>query len=90
MVVFTNQGRGTLNRVISLDFETLNSNQGDPVDLASLFGSAEEADKEIFSFKGVNYTPTVAITDASGGDGGLLELTVTLDYVSLRTLKAEY
>jgi prepilin-type N-terminal cleavage/methylation domain-containing protein len=90
MVVFTNQARGTLNRVISLDFQTLNSNQGDPVNLSTLFGTQAEADKEAFSFKGASYTPTVAITDASGGDGGLLELTVTLDYVSLRTLKAEY
>jgi len=69
---------------------TLNSNQGDPVDLVSLFGSAEEAAKETFSYKGENYTPTVAITDASGGAGGLLELAVTLDYVSLKTLKGEY
>ncbi len=88
--VFTNQVRGTLNRVISLDFETLNSIQGDPVDLETLFGSPEEAAKETFSFRGENYTPTVAITDASGGAGGLLELTVTLDRVSLETLKAEY
>ena len=90
MAVFTNQVRGTLSRVADLDFTTLNSNPGDPVDLVSLFGSAEEANKETFSFKGASYTPTVAITDASGGAGGLLELTVILEYVSLKTLKAEY
>ena len=88
--VFTNQTRGTLSRVLALDFATLDSNQGDPVNLATLFGTQAEADKETFSFKGTNYTPTVAITDASGGAGGLLELTVTLDYVSLKTLKGEY
>jgi len=88
--VFTNQVRGTLNRVISLDFETLNSNQGDPVDLETLFGSPEEAAKETFSFRGENDTPTVAITDASEGTGGLLEITVTLDSVSLETLRTEY
>jgi len=88
--VFTNQVRGTLNRVISLDFETLNSNQGDPVDLETLFGSPEEAAKETFSFRGENCTPTVAITDASGGAGGLLKLTVTIGHVSLETLRTEY
>lgn len=84
MVVFTNQVRGTLNRVISLDFETLNSNKG-PYVLATLFGS-----EETFEFRGENYTPTVAITDESEGAGGLLEITVTLDRVILKTLKAEY
>lgn len=88
--VFTNQVRGTLSRVMALDFTTLDSNQGDPVNLATLFGTQAEADKETFSFKGANYTPTVAVTDASGGPGGLLELTVTLDYVSLKTLKTEH
>ena len=88
--VFTNQVRGTLSRVLTLDFATLNSNQGDPVNLATLFGTQAEADKETFSLKGASYTPTVAIIDASGGAGGLLELTVTLDHVSLKTLKGEY
>ena len=88
--VFANQARGTINRVMVFDFETLNDNQGDPVDLAALFGSAAEADKETFSFKGKNYTPTVAITDASGGLGGLLQLTVTLEHVRFATLKSQY
>ena len=88
--VFTNQARGSMNRVMALDFDTLSNNQGDPVDLVSLFGSAAEAAKENFQFSGENYTPTVAITDASGGPGGLLQLTVTVDYVRLTTLKAEY
>jgi len=90
MAVFTNRARGTLNRVTALEFIALDDNKGNPVDLAALFGSDAEAAKETFSFRGENYTPTVAITDASGGAGGLLELTVTLDRVSLKTLKAEY
>ena len=98
MVVFTNQVRGTLNRVISLDFETLNSNKGDPVDLETLFGSVAEADKEAFSFQGKDHTPLVTITgyDADGDldidadDEGMLQLTVTIGYVILKTLKAEY
>ena len=88
--VFTNQARGTLNRVMTLDFDTLNSNQGATVDLATLFGAAAEAAKESFTYKGENYTPTVAITDASGGVGGLLQLTVTLSHIQLSTLKAHY
>jgi type II secretory pathway pseudopilin PulG len=88
--VFANQARGTLNRVMALDFDTLNENQGDPVNLASLFGSTAEADKETFSFKGKNYTPTVAITDASGGLGGLLQLSVTLEHVRFATRKSQY
>jgi prepilin-type N-terminal cleavage/methylation domain-containing protein len=88
--VFTNQARGTLNRVMALDFDTLNDNQGDPVNLTALFGSAAEADKETFSLKGKNYTPTVTITDASGGQGGLLQLSVTLEHVRFATLKSQY
>ncbi len=88
--VFANQARGTLNRVMAFDFDTLNNNQGDPVNLAALFGSAAEADKETFSFKGINYTPTVAITDASGGLDGLLQLSVTLEHLHFATLKSQY
>ena len=87
--VFTNRARATLNRVASLDFARLNDNQGNPVDLASLFGSPDEAAKETFVLKGTSYTPIVAITDKSAGDGGLLQVEVTVNYVTLRTLKAE-
>lgn len=88
--VFTNQARGTLSRVVALDFATIDNNQGNPVDLPTLLGSAAEAAKETFLFEGENYTPTVAVTDASGGTGGLLEISVTVDLVSLKTLKAKY
>ncbi len=90
MAVFTSRARGTLNRVGALEFIILDNNQGDPVDLATLFGSAAEAAKETFSFQRETYTPTVAISDASGGEGGLLELTVTIGQVNLKTRKAEY
>jgi Tfp pilus assembly protein PilV len=88
--VFTNQARATLNRLLSLDFATLSASQGDAVDLTGLFGSAAEADLESFLFNGKRYTPTVAITDASGGSGGLLRLAVTINQVQLTTLKADY
>ena len=88
--VFTNQARGTLNRVAAIDFTTLDDNKGNPVNLTALFGSAAEADKETFSLKGTSYTPVVSISDVSGGDGGLLEIIATVDRISLKTLKTEY
>jgi type II secretory pathway pseudopilin PulG len=93
--VFTNQARGTLYRIMTLEFAPLDNNQGDPVDLAALFGwpdppDADEAAKEDFTFKGRTYTPRVAITDASGGPGGLLQVTVTVEHVNLSTLMADY
>ena len=51
---------------------------------------AAEAAEETFSFQGATYTPMVAISDASGGDGGLIEVTVTIGQVSLKTRKGEY
>ena len=88
--VFTNQARATLNRVAALDFQTLDNNRGDPVNLTSLFDSAAEAAKETFTYRGKNYTPNVVITDASEGVGGLLEISVTVDTASLKVLKASY
>ena len=86
--VFTNQARWTLSRAAALDFATLDANQGDPVNLSVLFGSGAEAAKEDFTFRGQSYTPALAVTDASGGVGGLLQLRVTIDDVTLTTLKA--
>lgn len=88
--VFSNQARSTLNRTVALDFATLDDNKGNPVDMATLFGSAAEATKETFSFKGTSYTPVVSISDVSGGDGGLLEIIATVDRITLKTLKTEY
>ena len=90
MTVFTNRVRGTLYRVADLDWETLSGNTGYSVDLASLFGSADEANKENFFFRNQSYTPAVAIVDTSGGDGGLLEITVTAGNLSFKTLRSEY
>jgi hypothetical protein len=87
-VVFTNQARGTLNRVASMDFTTLWSNQGTP-GLDTLLGAGQEA-VESFSLGSVTYTPIVSIADASSGTGGLLEITVTVNQIALKTLKADY
>jgi prepilin-type N-terminal cleavage/methylation domain-containing protein len=88
--VFINQARGTLNRAAALDFDTLSSHQGNPVNLAALLGSQAEADKEAFTFRGQTIIPAVAITDFSAGAGGLLELTASIADVRVSTLKAEY
>jgi prepilin-type N-terminal cleavage/methylation domain-containing protein len=87
--VLTGQARQTMNRLLDLDFRTLDANRGNPADLTTLFGSAAEAAKENLDYLGQTYVPTVAITDASSGAGGLLELKVTLKNVKLQTLKAE-
>ena len=79
-----------MNRVAALDFKTLNdlvqNGQANPVNLDTLFGTGQES----FVFKGTSCVPTVVITDASGGAGGLLEITLTLNRVTLKTLKAGY
>jgi len=89
-IVLTNYARQTLNRVATLDFKTLNdlvqTSQANPVNLDSLFGAGQES----FTFKGASLTPTVVITDASGGNGGLIEITTTISQVTLKTLKADY
>jgi type II secretory pathway pseudopilin PulG len=86
--VLTGQARRTMNRLTDLDFRSLDANQGNPANLVALFGSQSEVDKESFVYLGATYAPVVAIADASGGLGSLLELTVTLKTVSLQTLKA--
>ncbi len=87
-VILTNQARATLNRILSMEFNTLVSRIGNPVDPAVLFGSTAEAQKENFLVQGKTYTPGIVIQDASGGNKTLLELTVTLDNFNLVTLKA--
>jgi prepilin-type N-terminal cleavage/methylation domain-containing protein len=86
--VLTGQARRTMNRLIDLDFRTLDANQGNPANLVALFGSQTEVDKESFVYLGATYAPVVAIADASGGSGGLLEITVAFRTVSLQSLKA--
>ncbi|WP_320045537.1 prepilin-type N-terminal cleavage/methylation domain-containing protein [uncultured Desulfobacter sp.] len=86
-IVLTNRARGTLNRIIALDFDTLTANVGNPVDITSLFGSITEGQKEIFTHFGVVYQPIIAIEDESGGDNTLLKLSVTLANLKLTTLK---
>lgn len=100
LAVFTNQARGTLNRVAAIDYATLDNYvdtySTGTINLANLFTlagfsvGATEAALENFTFKGTVYAPTVTITDASSGVGGLYELTATVEYVSVKTLKAEY
>ena len=88
--VFTHRARGTLNRAAALSYATLDTNKASSVNLTNLFGSAPEAAKETFTFKGDSYTPAMATIDQSSGSGGLLEITVTVANVSVQTLKTEY
>ncbi|MBE0556490.1 MAG: type II secretion system protein [Proteobacteria bacterium] len=88
--VLTGQARRTMNRLTDLDFRSLDANQGNPADLVALFGSQAEVDKENFVYLGTTYAPVVAIADASGGAGGLLEITVTVKTVRLQSLKANH
>jgi hypothetical protein len=73
----------------ALDYNTLKRYEGNSVNLASLFGSTAEAAKEKFKYMEITYTPKVAIIDASGGAGGLLELNVLVERVSLKTLRTD-
>ena len=86
-LVLTNQARATLNRVLSLAFNTLVANKGNPVDKVALFGSTAQA--EDVSVRGKTYSPLIAIEDDSGGYNTLLRLTVTLDTVHLVTRKTD-
>lgn len=91
--VFSNRCRGTLNRVAALKYSILDSYKGGEVNLDTLLGSSEEADKETFSYQGASYTPTVKVTASdkdTDNEGGLLEITVTIGSVTLKTLRAEY
>ena len=86
--VLTGQARETMNWFLDLDFPTLDANKATPGVLVALFVSQAEPNKPRFSYLGQTYAPVVAIADASGGSGGLLELNVTLKTVTLRTLRA--
>ena len=58
-VVLTGQARRTMNRLLDLDFRSLDTNRGNPANLVALFGSQAEVDKESFVYLGVNYAPPV-------------------------------
>jgi prepilin-type N-terminal cleavage/methylation domain-containing protein len=88
--VFINQARGTLFRAAAKPFDELAGFAGGTVELLMFFGSEAEAAKETFTFRGRTYTPALAVADVSGGAGGLLELTVTLEHVRLQMLRARY
>jgi hypothetical protein len=89
VAVFTNQARGTLNRILSLDYTSLSGNMGNPANLTALLGSAAEAAKENFTLRGTTFSPVVAIVDRSGSQGGLLEVSVSIQYVTLKTQKVQ-
>lgn len=87
--VFVNQAQGTLNRLLASDFYALSAAQGSNVNLVLIFGTTSEVARESFIFDNSNWLPRVDIADRSGGTGGLVEVTVTLDQIQLYSQKAE-
>jgi hypothetical protein len=92
--VITNQARRTMDRLLSLDFDTLKKKIGTrPCN--DIFD--DPGDPCTFIFKGIDYTPVIKIIDASG-DETLLELQVAIDGLIVgktgknyfSTLKADY
>jgi len=59
--VLTGCARRTMNRLLDLDFQSLDAKRGNPVDLVTLFGSQTEADKENCLALGTTYPPVVTI-----------------------------
>lgn len=88
-LVYFHQANGTLSRLMAAEFAALAAHKGNPVDLSALWGSSEQAAKETFTYGSTAVTPSVAITDAGGGKGGLLEIVVTVDDLQLQTLRAQ-
>lgn len=99
-LVFTSQALSTLNRLSAMDFAILNSytsiygfGQVNLTDLFTLSGFSDAISEEAlesFTLNGHSYTPTIILSDASSGAGGLYEITVTIEYVTLKAMKAEY
>ena len=81
--------QGTLNRVIEKSYSTLKPHMGTATSLSAILGGPAAA-QETVSFNGKTFVPTVTITDASGGSGGLMEITVTLDTLVFKTLKVDF
>lgn len=74
--VLTGQARQTMNGLLDMKFAILDANKATPGVLIAMLGDQAAAGA------------VVSVTDASGGAGGLLELTVILNNVTLQTLKA--
>ena len=88
-VLAANHARGTLNRLLAQPYDRLAAAQTNEVDLNALLGSAELAAQEYLQLDEGTLPPRVAIRDASGGTGGLLEVSVSLKGITLRSLKAD-
>ena len=87
--VLTNQARATMERLLSLDFDTLRSkvDYAQPLTGNYVFGDSDET----FTFEAGTYSPEITISDASGdASKTLLDLTVALEGMSISTKKADY
>lgn len=86
--VLTDRARGTLNRMLATDFDTLQSKaDAQPHTGTDVFGDSEET----FVFDGISFSPEITISDQSGDSSKtLLNLTVKIDTISFTTLRADY
>jgi len=87
--VMTAWAQGTLNRLAMMDYDVLEAKVGNDASLVSFLGN-QVAKEETLLFDGKKYLPKLVVTDYSGGSGGLIELTVTLDTIVFKTLKADF
>lgn len=94
--IMTNQAKRTMDRLLSLDFDTLKNNIGTR-SCDDIFDDPD--DPCTFTFEGSLYSPEITILDASGdGSKTLLELRVVIDGLKVgnpvknyfSTLKADY
>jgi len=88
-VVMANQARGTMERLLLVDFDTLSSkvDEAQPLSGNDVFGDVEET----ITFEDDSYSPEITISDASGdASKTLLTLTVSLADITFSTLKADY
>jgi len=87
--VMTNHARGTMERLLLVDFDTLSSkvDEAQPLSGNDVFGDVEET----ITFEDDSYSPEITISDASGdASKTLLTLTVSLEDITFSTLKADY
>lgn len=85
-IVFSNQARGTLNRMLALGFSDFDGQIG-ITDPSVLFDDTGED----FFWQGEVKSPVIAISDKSGDNPStLLELSVTIDEISFFSQKADY
>ncbi len=81
---------GILNQVLDLPYAEVAAYQASPVTLLPVLAARNGTTTTGVVYRGTTYTPTLKLTDAGGGTGGLVMVTVTVDDETLTALKAQY